>query len=178
MSFKRAVLAIALTVLVTAAGSAQTASGIIAGRVLDAQGLPLPGTTVTVQGVDFTQTFTTTADGQYRFLELPPGSYKVTAGLEGFATALNDHVVVDPGQTVDLRMTLQISAVRETVTVTAASPIVDTRKIGTDTNVSADELRAMLARFPESERGRVVLLARAVQPASDFDLRLAICKIA
>jgi predicted dinucleotide-binding enzyme len=32
-------------------------------------------------------------------------------------------------------------------------------------NVSADELRAMLDRFPESERGRVVLLARAVQPA-------------
>jgi len=33
-------------------------------------------------------------------------------------------------------------------------------------NVSADELRAMLGRFPESERGRAVLEARADVPAS------------
>src|SRR3954463_5727406 len=140
MSFKKAVWAVVLAVLVAAAASAQTATGTIAGRVLDASGLPLPGTTVTLQGVDFTQTFITTEEGRYRFLDLPPGAYKVGAGLEGFATSLNDHVVVDPGQTVDLRVTLQISAVRETVTVTAPSPIVDMRQTGTATNVTADEL--------------------------------------
>jgi hypothetical protein len=120
--------------------SAQTASGTIAGRVTDASGLPLPGTTVTVQGVDFTQTFVTAEDGRYRFLDLPPGLYKVTAGLDGFSTSVHDHVVIDPGQTVDMNMTLQISAVRETVNVTAPSPIIDARQTGTATNVSADEL--------------------------------------
>jgi len=140
MSFKNAVLAAVFAVYAVAAASAQTASGTIAGRVLDASGLPLPGTTVTVQGVDFTQTFITTEDGRYRFLDLPPGSYKVSAGLEGFSTSLHDRVVVDPGQNVDLKMTLQISAVRETVTVTAPSPIVDARQTGVATNVSADEL--------------------------------------
>ena len=140
MSFKKAVRAVVLAVLVAATASGQTATGTITGRAIDASGLPLPGTTVTAQGVDFTQTFITTEEGRYRFLDLPPGTYKVTAGLEGFATVMNDHVVVDPGQTLDLRVTLQISAVRETVTVTAPSPIVDTRQTGTATTVTADEL--------------------------------------
>jgi len=143
MSFKKAVLALALTVLAAVSSSAQTASGTIAGRVLDTQGLPLPGTSVTVQGIDFTQTFVAAEDGRYRFLDLPPGSYKLTAGLEGFSTAIHDHLVVNPGQTVDLRVTLQISAVRETVTVTAPSPIVDAHQTGTATTVtSCPRLRA------------------------------------
>jgi protocatechuate 3,4-dioxygenase beta subunit len=58
--------------------SAQTPSGTISGRVVDATGLALPGVTVEVQGVDITQTFVTDAEGHYRFLELAPGTYKVT----------------------------------------------------------------------------------------------------
>src|SRR5262249_26760921 len=130
----------ALTLFAVVSGSAQTASGTIAGKVLDAQGLPIPGTTVSVQGVDFTQTFVTTEEGLYRFLDLAPGAYTLTAGLEGFSTAIHDRIVVNPGQTVDLRITLQISAVRERVTVTAPSPIVDAHQTGTVTDVSSDEL--------------------------------------
>src|SRR5262249_20952648 len=140
MSFRNAVLALALTLFAVVSGSAQTASGTIAGKVLDAQGLPIPGTTVSVQGVDFTQTFITTEEGLYRFLDLAPGAYTLTAGLEGFSTAIHDRIVVNPGQTVDLRITLQISAVRERVTVTAPSPIVDAHQTGTVTDVSSDEL--------------------------------------
>jgi hypothetical protein len=140
MSFKKAVWTLILSLLLAVTAIAQTASGTIAGRVLDASGLPLPGASVTVQGVDFTQAFVTTEDGRYRFLDLPPGPYKLTAGLDGFSTFVHDRVVVDPGHTIDLRVTLQISAVRETVTVTAPSPIVDTRQTGTTTNVTADEL--------------------------------------
>jgi carboxypeptidase family protein len=140
MSLKNAALAIILTAIAAVSSLAQTATGTIAGRINDASGLALPGVTVTVQGVDFTQTFVTADEGRYRFLDLPPGSYRVTAGLDGFATAVHDRVVVDPGQTVDLRVTLQISALHETVNVTAASPIVDTKRTDTSTNVTADEL--------------------------------------
>ena len=58
--------------------------GSITGTIADQQGVPLPGATVTVQGVDATRTFTTGADGRYRFLTLAPGPYKVTAALPGF----------------------------------------------------------------------------------------------
>ena len=140
MSFRNAAVAVALSLLVAATGAAQTAGGTITGRVLDASGLPLPGTTVTLRGTDVTQNFTTTEEGRYRFLDLAPGSYKVTVTLEGFATAVHDNVALNPGQTVDLRMTLQISAVKETINVTAPSPIVDAKQTGTATNVTADEL--------------------------------------
>ena len=44
--------------------------GTITGTISDEQGVPLPGVTVTAQGVDATRTFTTGADGRYSFLTL------------------------------------------------------------------------------------------------------------
>jgi len=146
MSFKNAAAAVVLSLLVAAGAAAQTAGGTIAGRVVDASGLVLPGSTVTLQGVDVTQTFTTTEEGRYRFLDLAPGSYKVTIALEGFATAVRDTIALNPGQTVDLRTTLQIGPITATVNVTAPSPIVDAKQTGTATNVTADEL----AKIPTS----------------------------
>jgi len=141
MVFKKAVWAsIAALVLVVNSAMAQTPSGTISGRVLDATGLALPGVTVTLQGADITQTFTTDGEGQYRFLELAPGTYKVTSALQGFATLVRENVVLDLGKTVNVPVTMQISAVTETITVKAPSPMVDAKQTGTATNFTADEL--------------------------------------
>ena len=141
MVFKKAVWAsIAALVLVVNSAMAQTPSGTISGRVLDATGLSLPGVTVTLQGADITQTFTTDGEGHYRFLELAPGTYKVTAALQGFATLVRENVVLDLGKTVNVPVAMQISAVTETITVTAPSPMVDAKQTGTSTNFTADEL--------------------------------------
>jgi hypothetical protein len=123
-----------------APASAQSPAGSIVGHVVDATGLALPGVTVTVQGVDITQTFTTNIEGRYRFLDLAPGSYKVTSALQGFTTNVRERVVVNVGQTVDLPVTMAIGSLAETVTVTAPSPMVDGRQTGIATNVTADEL--------------------------------------
>ena len=119
---------------------AQTPAGTITGRVADATGLPLPGVTVTVQGADITRAFTTDGEGRFRFLDLAPGDYKLTSALQGFATTVRDHLIVTVSQTLDLPVTLAISAVTETVDVIAPSPMVDTRQTGTATIVSYDEL--------------------------------------
>ena len=141
MVFKKAVWAsIAALALFVAPASAQTPSGTIAGRIVDATGLALPGVTVEVQGVDITQTYVTDAEGHYRFLELAPGTYKVTSTLQGFATHVRENVVLDFGKTVDLPVTMQLSQVKETVTVVAPSPMVDAQHMGTATNFTADEL--------------------------------------
>ena len=103
-------------------------------------GFALPGVTVTVQGTDISRTFTTDAEGRYRFLELAPGDYKLTSTLQGFTTNVRERVVVGVGQTVELPVTLAIGALTETVNVTAASPMVDARQTGTATNVTIDEL--------------------------------------
>src|SRR4051794_27005719 len=140
MLSKQLWFAVLSLLLVTLPSSAQTPAGVITGRIADTTGLPIPGVGVTVQGADLTRSFTTEGDGRYRFLELAPGDYTVTATLQGFATQVRAHVAVAMGQTVELPVTLTLSVFTDTVTVTAASPMVDARQIGTATNVTIDEL--------------------------------------
>jgi hypothetical protein len=117
--------------------------GTITGTISDEQGVPLPGVTVTAQGVDATRTFTTGADGRYRFLTLAPGPYKINAALPGFSTVVRENVIIVVGGNVDLPIELKVAPVAETVTVLGESPIVDTRASGTATNFTASELNAI-----------------------------------
>ena len=121
-------------------------AGNIIGTVKDAQGGALPGVTVTLEGTGPGQSFVTESDGRYRFLNLPPGPYRVTATLPGFQTMVRDGVVVAVGQNVNLPLELGVAAVVESVTVTGESPIVDTKAMGTATNFTQDEL----SRVPNS----------------------------
>ncbi|MGH9418464.1 MAG: carboxypeptidase regulatory-like domain-containing protein, partial [Thermoanaerobaculia bacterium] len=119
---------------------AQIQGGSISGTIKDEQGGVLPGVTVSAQGVDATQTFVTEAGGEYRFLNLAPGPYKLTAVLPGFTTIVREGVVVSVGKSVELPMTLKIAQVAETITVSGESPVIDTKATGTSTNFTADEL--------------------------------------
>jgi hypothetical protein len=119
---------------------AQIQGGSISGSIKDEQGGVLPGVTITAQGVDATQTFVTEATGEYRFLNLAPGPYKVTATLQGFTTIVRENIVVSVGKSVDLPLTLKIAQVAETITVSGETPVVDTKATGTATNFTADEL--------------------------------------
>jgi hypothetical protein len=143
---KRALLVAALMLAFAPGAFAQLTGGNITGKIQDDQGGVLPGVTVTLQGVDITRSTVTDEGGGYRFLNLAPGSYKVTAALTGFATVVRDGAVVAVGTNVDLPFTLKVAAVEETVTVTGESPVVDTRATGTATNFTQDEL----ARIPTS----------------------------
>ena len=138
---------VALAVVTTAIGaSAQVQSGSITGTVRDGQGGVLPGVLVTLTGAGPTQTYTTEAEGQYRFLNVPPGTYSMTLSLPGFQTVIREGIVVAVGQTVSLPLTMNVASVQETVTVTGDSPVVDTKAMGTSTNFTQDEL----ARVPNS----------------------------
>jgi hypothetical protein len=133
---------VALLMCVAAAGVAfaQAQSGVISGTVKDSQGGALPGVTVTLEGNGPSRMFVTEGDGAYRFLAVPPGTYKVTAALTGFQSSIRDGVVVAVGQNVALPLTLGVAAVQESVLVTGASPIVDATAMGTATNFTQDEL--------------------------------------
>ncbi|PYR23701.1 MAG: hypothetical protein DMF98_17855 [Acidobacteria bacterium] len=137
---KRRSLIVALVLACATPALAQIQSGTVSGSARDEQGGVLPGVLVTAQGVDATQTFVTDANGEYRFLNLAPGPYKITATLQGFTTMVRDNVIVAVGRNVELPLTLKVAAVAETITVTGQSPIIDTRSTGTATNFSSDEL--------------------------------------
>ena len=137
---KRLSAMLALILVFAMPAFAQIQGGSISGTIKDEQGGVLPGVTVSVQGVDATQTFVTEASGEFRFLNLAPGPYKVTAVLPGFTTVVREGVVVSVGKSVELPMQLKIAQVAETITVSGESPVIDTKATGTSTNFTSDEL--------------------------------------
>ena len=83
---------LALMLALMAPAFAQIQGGSINGTVKDEQGGVLPGVTITAQGLDATHTFVTEGAGEYRFLNLAPGPYKITATLPGFTTVVREDV--------------------------------------------------------------------------------------
>ena len=80
-------LALAALLLSAAAAAAAQTTGTIEGVVVDADGNPLPGVTVTVAGPGVRQERITQGDGAYASAGLAAGDYVVTAVLLGFETA-------------------------------------------------------------------------------------------
>src|SRR5690348_10217166 len=118
---------------------AQTLGGNVSGHVFDQRDAAVPGSEVTLQGSDATFRFTSEGDGSFRFLNLEPGTYKLSAALSGFRPAART-IVVAVGGNVDAPLTLFVADVVETVTVSAPAPIVDAKATGTATTFSRDEL--------------------------------------
>jgi Carboxypeptidase regulatory-like domain/TonB-dependent Receptor Plug Domain len=145
----RMLIALAMLTVVSAGrGWAQETTGAVVGRITDAQGLALPGATVTLTGPQGAKTVTTDAEGRYNVPLLVPGTYVVRAELQGFKGTEQKDVVVRLGQTIEVPLSLQVGGVSETVEVSAASPIVDTRS----TTVGAVIDSAMLANIPIGRR--------------------------
>src|SRR5574338_605260 len=115
---KRVLMAVAM-LLVTTAAFAQLGGGTVSGKVVDEQGGVLPGAAVTIVGSDRTVEATTDDAGRFRFLNLAPGSYRVSIALPGFATAVREDVVVGVGASVELPIALSVAGVSEAVTVSS-----------------------------------------------------------
>ncbi len=122
------------------ASSAQVFTGRIDVTVEDSTGGRLPGVNVDLTG-PATQSQVTDAEGQAHFLNLAVGTYTVKASLQGFNPKTQENVIVAAGAAVQLPIRLSVAGTQETVTVTAASPIIDIKSETTTTHVSLDELQ-------------------------------------
>ncbi|HEX9162728.1 MAG TPA: TonB-dependent receptor [Thermoanaerobaculia bacterium] len=112
---------------------AQITTGTMSGTVTT-EGKPLPGVTVTVMSPSLqgTRTAVTGDAGGYNFPALPPGDYTVTYELSGMQT-LRKHVTVDVSTTSRADVAMRVSAVTETLTVTAAaSPVAESTQVATN----------------------------------------------
>src|SRR6185295_9196566 len=133
-------LALALAFGLASSAWAQYSTGNIYGKVVDESGAVVPGANVTVTGATIgTRTTTSGSQGDFRFLNLDPGTYKVRVSLAGFS-AQERSVIVNTGTNVDVTFPLKVTTVEETVTVTSESPMVDTKKNGTSTTLTKEEL--------------------------------------
>ena len=132
----------------SARAQSQITTGVIDGMATDATGAALPGVTIEARNVDtnFTRTSVTAADGRFALLQLPPGHYKVTFTLSGFATLSQENLELTVGQTVTLGASMKVSGVSETVTVTQP-PVEVTRTASASTlNQTAVENTPILGR--------------------------------
>jgi len=103
-----------------ASAQSQVSSGQITGVVTDATGGLVSGATVTMtsKATNATQTQTTTGEGIYRFVLVPPGNYIVKAVSSGFTEQTAD-VEVQIGRTTDANFSLGVGKVSAQVEVTA-----------------------------------------------------------
>jgi hypothetical protein len=132
------VLALALGLL--PAARAQSSGGNVYGTVADESGAVLPGATVTLASPSFGSRTTTTGNqGDFRFLNVDNGTYNLTISLQGFATTKRQ-VVVNTGVNVNVSFSLKVATLQESVDVTDETPVVDSKKVGTATTFTKDEL--------------------------------------
>src|SRR6185503_15594990 len=95
------------------------------------------------------------ADGVYRILDVEPGRYSVKYELSGFQSNEVPDVVLLLGNTLTINSALKIGGVQEAVSVTAESPLIDTRNTTIAHNVSAEEFE----RIPKGRTFQNLALA-------------------
>jgi len=143
---------IALCILfLSVSAFAQVRTGNIYGKVVDNDGNPLPGVSVTLTGrYTAPQTVVTTAEGNFRFLSLPSSNdYALRLELSGFQTRIEENIVINVGTNANLTLRMDVAALEEEITVTAVTPVVDTKKTAVSQNVTQELLQGLpTARDP------------------------------
>jgi Carboxypeptidase regulatory-like domain/TonB dependent receptor len=132
----------AMLLALAAPAMAQIDQGRLTGTASDAQGAVLPGVTVTakspsLQGV---RTVVTESDGKYSIAALPSGEYELTFELSGFQSFKRGNLRLGLGQILTVDAQLQVATLQESVTVTAASPVVDIQNTKVGTDFTSDKL--------------------------------------
>jgi hypothetical protein len=143
---KRVVLGLVIAAcLLPAALAAQAVTGTILGTITDTSGAAVPGATVTLTNINtgFTRTVVTDGNGEYTVPSLPTGKYKLAAELPGFKTASVSEIELGVDQHVRLNAKLEVGTVSETVTVAAASPLVQTSTSELGTTVGEEQIQTL-----------------------------------
>jgi hypothetical protein len=114
----------------------QITTGAIQGTATDETGAPLPGVTIEARnvGTNLTRTQVTAADGRFVFLQLPPGTYRLTFKLQNFATFVQDEIPLTVGQTVTITAAMKVGGVQETITV-SGTPVVESTRTSAATTL-------------------------------------------
>ncbi|MBA7520619.1 hypothetical protein ES705_12715 [subsurface metagenome] len=102
-------------------------TGSISGTIVDVEGIPLPGVTITAtsEALMGSKTYVSKDTGSYRFPTLPPGIYTIKCELPGFKTVTRGEIIVRVGMAITINITMEMTTIEEEITVVAPSPVVD-----------------------------------------------------
>ncbi|MBZ5562039.1 MAG: carboxypeptidase-like regulatory domain-containing protein [Acidobacteriia bacterium] len=121
----------------------QSDRGAIGGTILDISGAVVPGATITATGVETGIIYRTasTSEGVYRIPNMQVGAYNITVEDPGFKTSEQKGVVVQINSTAALDVVLQPGEVKQTVTVVASAPSLDTQTSDVGTVVDTRQIQ-------------------------------------
>ncbi len=164
MRAKRIALLITLVLMLGIRSTAAqgTSGASISGVVRDTSGGVLPGVTVEALSpalIEGTRSAVTNERGEYRIIELRPGTYSVTYALQGFATLKREGVQLSANFSATLNLEMPVGALAETIMVKGASPLVDTRNVTQQKTITKELLDAV-------PTGRATLAFAALMPAA------------
>lgn len=146
-----------LIVLLASAGVviAQDFRATLNGVVLDSSGAVVPAAKVEITNAETGEinAVQTLAQGEFKVPFLRPGTYVVSAEAAGFKKLVRKNIVLRVGQTLSVSLTLELGAVTEAVTVTAAPPLLETEKADRGTVID----NARVTEFPINGRNALML---------------------
>jgi hypothetical protein len=122
------------------------AQGSITGTVKDASGALLPGVTVEASSpalIEKVRSAVTDGTGQYRIVDLRPGTYAVNFTLTGFSSVKVEGIELAGSFTATVNADLQVGSVTETVTVSGQTPMVDVQSTRTQRVMNSETIDAL-----------------------------------
>jgi len=136
-------LAVLVVLLLPASVFAQAT---LTGTVHDASGAVLPGVTVEASSpalIEKTKSAVTDGTGQYRIIDLRPGTYEVSFTLTGFSTVKREGIELTGSFVATVNADLKVGALAETITVTGETPVVDVQSAKRETVLNNDVIRTL-----------------------------------
>jgi hypothetical protein len=134
---------VALLLFVPSLASAQAT---LTGTVRDGSGGVLPGVTVEAASpalIEKVRSAVTDGTGQYRIIDLRPGTYSLTFTLPGFTTVKRENLELAGTQTLTISVDLTVGGLAETITVTGETPVVDVQNARRETIIKADVIEQL-----------------------------------
>jgi hypothetical protein len=131
-------IAASLVLAGVAPAVAQVQTGNLSIKAVDDQGAIMPGATVSITSPVLPRVEGVT--GGRRRLQVPgltPGTYTIRIALQGFQTYIREDVILKQDQTVSIEAPMKVGTLNEAITVKGESPVVDTRTVGSKTNIDS-----------------------------------------
>lgn len=140
MSLRKSVIFVFALLILTLSipAFAQKETGVIQGTISDVDGQPIPGVSVVAASpslIGGSQTTYSDQEGRYRFPALPPGTYQISAELQGFQKVVRKEIRLFVGNSIGVDLSLQAEKVSETIEVTGEAPLIDKTTAATSNTV-------------------------------------------
>lgn len=137
------VLAAALIASTRLQAQTLTSTASLSGTVSDQTGAVVPKATVKIVSSDtgVARMFVTDSSGGFSFALLPASTYSLTVEAQGFNTAKQERIVLSAGASVTDNVKLQVATTSEQVTVTSATPLLQTDSANVSTMVSTRQVQ-------------------------------------